>query len=101
LVPSIIHVPNFFRESPPVRSYAPRAKVSENFQPFKNFFWPKSAVFDTFTVVHSLYTQIVGAVDGKISLEALAQALGPRYGLSVEDAVQSFGRFLMKVYESG
>jgi ubiquinone/menaquinone biosynthesis C-methylase UbiE len=62
---------------------------------------PQSASFKTFTAVHSLYTQIVGAIDGKISLEALAQALGPRYGLSVEDAVQSFGRFLMKVYESG
>ena len=45
LVPSIIHVPNLSRESPPVRSYAPRAKVSENFQPVYNLFLAQKCCF--------------------------------------------------------
>ncbi len=62
---------------------------------------PKTAGFMQFAAVHGFYTQIVSAIDGQKSLEALANELGPHFGLTPEDALQSFGRFLTKVHETG
>lgn len=62
---------------------------------------PMNSVFSQFAAVHGFYSQVIGAIDGKTSLEMLASHLGPRYGLTPEDAIQSFGRFIQKVYETG
>ena len=62
---------------------------------------PQNPVFTQFAAVHGFYTQVVSAIDGQTSLEALAKTLGPKYGLTEKDAINSFGRFLTKIYETG
>lgn len=62
---------------------------------------PKTAAFMQFAAVHGFYAQIVSAIDGRKSLESLAKEIGPQVGLTPEDAIQSFGRFLTKVHETG
>ncbi len=62
---------------------------------------PQNPIFTQFVSVHVLYTQVINAIDGKTSLERIAQDLGPKFGINPQDAVYSFGRFITKIYESG
>jgi len=62
---------------------------------------PVSPVFTQFAAVHGFYTQVVSAIDGQTSLETMAKTLGPKFGLTEKDGINSFGRFLTKIYETG